>query len=183
MREKKVIFLCLVALVVLLAKHFFCNNKNSKKMINYNDWKAHEDETLRTFLKLAETGGKPKLTVFRNTVDNNLEVGYGHVVKAIDNLKLGDTITKAHAELLLTNDIIKHKKIYDFVLSGTKIKLGIARLLVSHAYNTGTCSVTLSQMAKEGYINKDWHTSHYITSAGKVVQGLINRRRNELKFL
>lgn len=152
-------------------------------MIYYNNWNAHKDKILRNFLKEVESGGKANLTVFKNTVDGNNEVGYGHVVRFSDGLKLGDKITIERAEQLLTDDIIKHKRLYDDVLKGKKIKLGIARLLVSHAYNTGTRSATLTAMAIEGYINKDWHISHYVTSGGNFVKGLENRRKKELKLL
>jgi len=182
--------ICLVGAAMLLVawQFLYCKfkySKNSKDMVIYDTWAAHEDEVLRQFLKDVEASGKANLTVFKNTVDGNIEVGYGHVVQPSDNLKLGDKITQEKAEGLLTNDIIKHHKLYIPKLKGQEIKTGIARLLVSHAYNTGTASDTLVSMALQGFINEDWHTNHYVTAKGStaVVPGLVNRRKNELTLV
>ncbi len=140
---------------------------------------------MRNFLKEVEASNVVHLTVFKNSVDGNFEVGYGHVVLASDNLSIGDKITVERAEHLLTNDIIKHKKLYDSSLKGREIPVGIARLLVSHAFNTGTKSNTLLEMAIKGAISSEWHISHYVTvnNGTEVVKGLVNRRKKELTLI
>lgn len=151
--------------------------------MDYNTYEAWNDKILLAFIKSKEAGDKANLKVFKNSVDGNLECGYGHVVLPSDKLKLGDTITLQRAEELLQQDIKKAWSIYKGSVGTAPI--GICRMLVSHAYNTGAKSQTLIDLVKDGVITdkeKQWYTSHYIMSGGKVVQGLINRRNAEIEL-
>lgn len=152
--------------------------------MEYSKYEAWNDKILLAFIKSKEAGDKANLTVFKNSVDGNLECGYGHVVLPTDNLKLGDKITLEIAEQLLQNDIKKAWNIYKGSIGSASI--GILRMIVSHAYNTGAKSQTLIDMVKDGLISdkeKDWYCTHYIMSGGKVINGLINRRKAELELL
>lgn len=68
---------------------------------------------------------------------------------------------------------------------GHKIKIKLTQnqfdALVSHTYNTGGSDMLFSLINKnEGKeAIRDWFTSRYITAGGKVLNGLIKRRKAE----
>lgn len=66
-----------------------------------------------------------------------------------------------------------------------KIKINITQnqfdALVSHTYNTGGSDTLFSLINKKSDFKsiKEWFTSRYITAGGKVLNGLIRRRKAE----
>jgi len=71
----------------------------------------------------------------------------------------------------------------NIVNSKVKIELNQNQFdaLVSHAYNTGGSETLFSLINKRAadLEIKDWFTTKYITAGGKVLNGLIRRRRAE----
>jgi len=67
----------------------------------------------------------------------------------------------------------------------TKIKVTLTQnqfdALVSHTYNTGGSDTLFSLINKKANseVIRDWFTSRYITAGGKVLNGLIKRRKAE----
>lgn len=119
--------------------------------------------------------------------------GYGHAMidpdtgkflKGITNkdkaYHINTINTEADADRTLRFDIKKFESIVNH-----KIRIQINQsqfdALVSHTYNTGG-SDTLFKLINERAnpnIIRNWFESRYITSAGKVLKGLINRRKQE----
>lgn len=68
---------------------------------------------------------------------------------------------------------------------GHKIKIKLTQnqfdALVSHTYNTGGSDMLFSLINKNAGKEaiRDWFTSRYITAGGKVLNGLIRRRKAE----
>lgn len=56
--------------------------------------------------------------------------------------------------------------------------------LVSHTYNTGGSDTLFSLINKKANSEtiRDWFTSRYITAGGKVLNGLVRRRKAEADF-
>ncbi|HJY11378.1 MAG TPA: lysozyme [Flavobacterium sp.] len=67
----------------------------------------------------------------------------------------------------------------------SKIKVTLTQnqfdALVSHTYNTGGSDTLFSLINKKANSEtiKDWFTSRYITAGGKILNGLIKRRKAE----
>lgn len=94
-----------------------------------------------------------------------------------------ETMTKEEAEDLLKVDLIKFEKI---VSNKIKIELNQGQFdaLVSHTFNTGgsdTLFKLINEKSPESEIIK-WFTEKYITSNGKVLPGLIKRRKVEAQL-
>jgi lysozyme len=90
------------------------------------------------------------------------------------------TITKEKGAELFAAVLPTYEKI---VNSKVKITLNQNQFdaLVSHAYNTGgseTLFFLINRRATDSEI-KDWFTKRYITAGGKVLNGLIRRRKAE----
>lgn len=95
-------------------------------------------------------------------------------------VKEGDVITQARAETLLSNLLPKYEDIVD-----TKIKIDLTQnqfdALVSHTWNTGgsdTLFKLVNSKASPDAI-KTWFTTKYTTGDGKVLPGLVRRRKTE----
>lgn len=54
--------------------------------------------------------------------------------------------------------------------------------LVSFTYNTGGSTTLFAMVNSNNPLLKGWWTSHYITGDGKVLKGLIERRKSEAKL-
>ena len=137
------------------------------------------------FIKQFETGStEPILTVFRNQIDGNLEVGYGHVLPNV-GWKVGDTITRKKADELFERDIEKAIAVYGDSLNWDSFTVNQKRAIISHAYNTGARSGTIIKYANSGKWHElaQWFPFHYITSNGQVLNGLIKRRNYEASLL
>lgn len=93
----------------------------------------------------------------------------------------GDKITKERSNELLKNTLIPFEKI---VNSSAKIPLKQNEFdaLVSHAFNCGKSENLYKLVNSKDPNLKEWWESHYITGGGKVLNGLINRRKAETKI-
>ncbi len=107
-------------------------------------------------------------------------IGYGHKIKLGEEILL-QGISESQAEQLFQLDLLIAEKI---VKSKFTIPLNQNQFdsLVSFAFNTGKMSGNLRRLitnnAPENEI-KEWWTSHYTSSAGIVLNGLMRRRLAE----
>jgi len=108
-------------------------------------------------------------------------IGFGNTFYE-DNTKVkqGDKITQKRAEALLVNLLPKFESIVN-----KKITISLNQnqfdSLVSYTWNTGGSS-TLFSMINRKASNKEireWFETKYITAGEKVLQGLVNRRKEE----
>jgi len=108
-------------------------------------------------------------------------IGFGNTFYE-DNTKVkqGDKITQKRAEALLINLLPKFESIVN-----NKITISLNQnqfdSLVSYTWNTGGSS-TLFSMINRKASNKEireWFETKYITAGEKVLQGLVNRRKEE----
>lgn len=95
-------------------------------------------------------------------------------------VKMGDKITQARADQLFQNVVTKFERI---VTKNVKVTINQNQFdaLVSHTWNTGGSSTLfelINRKAGEKYI-RDWFETKYITSNGKVLKGLVSRRKEE----
>ena len=108
-------------------------------------------------------------------------IGFGNTFyENGSKVKEGDKITQARAEELFKNLLPKFESIVN-----KKIKLSLNQnqfdALVSHTWNTGgsdTLFDLVNRKAKDSYI-RDWFETKYITANGKVLKGLVSRRKEE----
>ncbi len=107
-----------------------------------------------------------------------LTIGYGHT----NNVRENQKITQAEAEKLLKEDLIIHS---NNVLKLTKAKLNQNQFdaLVSLEFNIGYGNFKNSTLLK--FLNQGKYTlasnqfDRWIYSKGKVLQGLVKRRKEE----
>ena len=113
-------------------------------------------------------------------VGNVWTIGWGSTVIYGIKVKEGDFITIEEAEQILKLDI---KKFEDLVNSRiyTKINQNQFDDLVSHSYNTGGSDTLFHLINKcEGKEKiRDWFENTYISARGKLLNGLIARRKSE----
>ncbi|KNB60048.1 lysozyme [Chryseobacterium sp. Hurlbut01] len=89
-------------------------------------------------------------------------------------------ITREKAAKLFASVLPTYEKIVK-----SKIKVTLTQnqfdALVSHTYNTGGSDTLFSLINKKSNSEtiKDWFTSRYITAGGKVLNGLVKRRKQE----
>ena len=108
-------------------------------------------------------------------------IGFGNTFyEDGSKVKEGDKITQARAEQLFNNLLPKFESIVN-----KKIKLPLNQnqfdALVSHTWNTGgsdTLFDLVNRKAKDSYI-RDWFETKYITASGKILKGLVSRRKEE----
>jgi len=108
-------------------------------------------------------------------------IGFGNTFyEDGSKVKPGDKITQQRAEELLLNLLPK----YEGVVT-QKVKAPMTQnqfdALVSHTWNSGGSSTLfnlVSTNAPKEEIKK-WFETKYITGGGKVLQGLVNRRKEE----
>ena len=103
-------------------------------------------------------------------------IGYG----TTKNITMGMEITREQAEFRLKEDIEQWEK---YVNNHLKVVVNQNQFdaLVSYCYNTGgseTLFKLINENALDIYIQK-WFTEHYITAKGKVLNGLVRRRKAE----
>ena len=112
-------------------------------------------------------------------------IGYGSTKYADGKkVKLNDkAINENEATLLLKNTLIVYENI---VNKKVKVQLKQSQFdaLVSHTYNTGgsnTLFNLINNEANEESIKK-WFETKYITANGKLLKGLVERRKAESKL-
>jgi lysozyme len=111
---------------------------------------------------------------------NRWTIGWGTTQINGTKVQAKDKIDIEHAEELLKSDLKKFE-----VFVNSKIKTQITQnqfdALISHSYNTGG-SDTLFQLINQKE-NKEkirfWFENTYITAKGKVIRGLVERRKKE----
>jgi lysozyme len=109
-------------------------------------------------------------------------IGYGNTFYENGNKVLkGDSITQEHAEKLLLNLLPKFENIVNNSITAT-LKQNQFDALVTFVWNTGKMSDTIVGLINNHGSNDDIYkfwTTHYIMGDGKVMQGLVNRRKAE----
>jgi lysozyme len=94
--------------------------------------------------------------------------------------KLGDVVTMERAEELLASTLTAYERI---VLSKVSIPLTQNQFdaLVCFTYNTGGSDTVFKMVNRKEKENifREWFESHYIKGGGKVLPGLIRRRKAE----
>jgi lysozyme len=105
-------------------------------------------------------------------------IGYGNTFYSNGSkVKMGDVITQAQADELLRLILPEFESIVS-----KKVHVPITQnqfdALVSHAFNTGG-SDTLFKLVNEGRDVRQWWTTRYIQGDGKVLAGLVRRRKAE----
>lgn len=112
-------------------------------------------------------------------------IGYGST-KYVDGkkVKLNDkAINENEATLLLKNTLTVYENI---VNKKVKVQLKQSQFdaLVSHTYNTGGSSTLFNLINNEANDEsiKKWFETKYITTNGKLLKGLVERRKAESKL-
>jgi len=108
-------------------------------------------------------------------------IGFGNTFYE-DNTKVkqGDKITQKRAEALLINLLPKFESIVN-----KKITISLNQnqfdSLVSYTWNTGGSDTLFSMINKKASDKeiREWFETKYISANGKVLQGLVNRRKDE----
>ena len=101
-------------------------------------------------------------------------IGYGHTAGVV----MGTTITQEQAEEFLRQDIAKHEKnvsYYDYIYHWNQNEFDA---LVSFSFNIGS----IKQLTKNGTRSKATISKkmlEYINGGGKVLNGLVKRRKEE----
>lgn len=112
---------------------------------------------------------------------SKVTIGFGNTFyEDGSKVKMGDKITQQRADQLFANIVTKFEKI---VNKNVTVPLNQNQFdaLVSHTWNTGgsnTLFQLINRKAADGYI-RDWFETKYITAGGKVLKGLVNRRKEE----
>lgn len=121
-----------------------------------------------------------KLTAYKCPA-NIPTIGYGNTFYLNGNkVKLGDKITQEQANELMLSLLPKYEKT---VLNAIKVPLNQNQFdaLVSFCWNCGS-SQTLFKMINDKHSEMNivgFWTSHYIMGGGKVLPGLVRRRKAE----
>jgi lysozyme len=121
-----------------------------------------------------------KLTAYNCSAGVNT-IGFGNTYYTNGNkVKLGDKITQDEANKLFLDLLPKYEKT---VLDAIKVPLNQNQFdaLVSFCWNCGS-SKTLFKMINEKFSEMNivgFWTSHYIMGGGKVLNGLVRRRKAE----
>lgn len=137
-------------------------------------------------MKVSKTGldlvkkweGGPWLTAKRFMNEKYLSIGFGHYGP---DVKMGMKITKQQAEDLLKKDLQKAEKAVNKYQDKYKFNQNEYDALVSFAYNIGN----IDQLTKNGTRTKKQIADNmlkYVNAGGKVLPGLVNRRKDEQKL-
>ena len=108
-------------------------------------------------------------------------IGFGNTFyEDGSKVKPGDIITKQRAEELFNNIVTKFEII---VTKNVKVIINQNQFdaLVSHTWNTGGSNTLFSLVSKKASDSeiRNWFETKYITAGGKVLKGLVNRRKEE----
>lgn len=112
-------------------------------------------------------------------------IGYGHT----KGVKMGDTITSAKADELLREDVSEVERTLNqqMILTGIKLRQGQYDALVSFVFNLGMGNLlksTLWRIIRQNPDSKDVPAQfrRWVYAGGKVLQGLVVRREEEIKL-
>lgn len=122
---------------------------------------------------------QPNVTITKaSQVKGTLTIGYGHT----GGVKVGDTITKERAEQLLTSDTGWAQTSVNQVVK-VSLTQNMFDALVSFVYNVGSTafrtSTLVEQLNKGQYEKAASEFLRWNKSAGKVLSGLVKRRKEE----
>jgi len=114
--------------------------------------------------------------------------GYGHAMRdSKGNFLRGKTTPKAtilneiQAQHLLSKDLEVFELIVERKIT-RELKQNEFDALVCFTYNTGGSKTLFEMVNSNNPLLKAWWVSHYITGGGKVLNGLIARRKSEAKI-
>lgn len=119
-----------------------------------------------------------KLTAYKCSAGVNT-IGFGNTYYTNGNkVKLGDKITQDEANKLFLDLLPKYEKT---VLNNIKIPLTQNQFdaLVSFCWNCGSSNTLFSLINNKSIHVYDWWVSHYIKGGGKILNGLVRRRKAE----
>lgn len=128
--------------------------------------------------------GKPDLVAFMPTKNDRPTIGYGTTFKPDGTpIKMGDKITPSEAEAYFAHDLIKFE---DYINELVTIELTQNQFdaLVAFVYNVGMSAFRKGSVDDKLNARQfdaalaTWAT--YNKQAGKVLQGLVNRRAKEI---
>ena len=108
-----------------------------------------------------------------------ITIGYGNTTRADGSkFKLGDVITQARAEELLLDLLPRYEKT---VNSNIKVELNQNQFdaLVSFCWNCGSSKTLFSLINNKSEHVYDWWVANYIKGGGKLLPGLVRRRKEE----
>lgn len=106
-------------------------------------------------------------------------IGYGNTFyKNGNKVKIGDKITQQQAEELLMDLLPQYEAIVN-----KNIKIDLTQYqfdaLVSFVWNCGKSETLFRLVNSKSKDLKTWWQTHYTTGGGKVLKGLVNRRKEE----
>jgi len=109
-------------------------------------------------------------------------IGMGNTFyKDGSKIKLGDKITQQQAEELLMDLLPQFEAIVN-----KNIKIDLTQYqfdaLVSFVWNCGKSETLFRLVNSKSKDLKQWWQTHYTTGGGKVLQGLVNRRKEEAEL-
>lgn len=119
-----------------------------------------------------------KLTAYRCPA-GVATIGYGATYYLNGNkVKIGDKITQEQADALLVNLLPRYEQT---VLNNIKVSLTQNQFdaLVSFCWNCGSSKTLFSLVNQKSEHVYDWWISHYVLGGGKVLPGLVRRRKAE----
>lgn len=110
-------------------------------------------------------------------------IGYGSTRKKNGSrVKLTDKIiSEKEATELLQATLIEYENMVIRKLKRT-VKQNEFDALVCFVYNCGVSQTLFEMVNNQNPLLKSWWTSHYITGGGKILKGLIERRKAEAKL-
>lgn len=137
---------------------------------------------------LKEIGLQPKMCpagIWTEGYGRAMRDDNGNFIKGIKNKKLAYSRITIHteeqAEKALAEDLPPYER--QVILKAKRpLKQNEFDALVSHRYNTGGSSTLTEMSNSKNILSKTWWTSHYITGGGKILKGLIERRKAEAKL-
>lgn len=109
-------------------------------------------------------------------------IGYGNTFyKNGTKVKIGDKITQQQADELLMDLLPQYEAIVN-----KNIKIDLTQYqfdaLVSFVWNCGKSETLFRLVNSKSKDLRQWWETHYITGGGKVLQGLVNRRKAEAQL-
>jgi len=110
-------------------------------------------------------------------------IGYGSTRRANGTrVELTDKhISEKEATELLQSTLITYENIVIKKLKRT-VKQNEFDALVCFVYNCGVSQTLFEMVNSQNPLLRSWWTSHYITGGGKILKGLIERRKAEAKL-
>lgn len=106
-------------------------------------------------------------------------IGFGNTFyKNGNKVKLGDKITQEQADELLVNLLPRYEQT---VLNNIKVALNQNQFdaLVSFCWNCGSSKTLFNLVNQKSEHIYDWWCTHYVLGGGKVLNGLVRRRKAE----